>query len=112
MPEKDPSKLATRTLPRFSLSCPIRLYRQSGEIVESSTDEISCEEFSCYSFLPLTLGELVRCEITLGSDHKKALAEPVVLVGSAEVKAVIEEPSGFRVRLDCRLLGYTIAPAD
>jgi hypothetical protein len=86
------------------------LYRQSGEIVESSTDEINCEEFSCYSFIPLASGELVRCEITLGSSHREALGERAVLVGSAEIKGVTEEPSGPRIRLDCRLIEYTLAP--
>jgi hypothetical protein len=92
--------------PRLRLTCALRLYRGPDFPLHLTTEEVSCEGFTCISPLRFSEGETLECEWTIGSDVKTALMGALVLRCSVEVTRSSYRAIDGGYALACRLLDY------
>lgn len=97
---------------RFPLTCPVRLSRSGLErFSEHWTEEVSCEGFSCLSEVPFSAGEVLDCELTVGSGERTDSWGDLVLRCKVEVLRSFRRAGEGGFTLACRLLDYKAGDA-
>jgi hypothetical protein len=78
--------------------------------VDTKTEDLSCEGFSCVSERPFSLYQVLDCELVIAAEE---LNHPTVLVLRCRVQVVRVEPNGAEgtFGLACRLEDYMIHEA-
>lgn len=103
-------KFERRCNSRLNLALPLVLVRAEGRgHIETKTENVSCNSFYCISDRPLSLDEMVECELLIPGDEVSSVPEPGLRLSCrARVVRVVarESYSGFGIA--CKLEDYTI----
>jgi hypothetical protein len=105
------SGLDRRCRARLRLALPVVLFR-SGEadMIETKTEDVSCDSFYCISDKPISLGDQLDCELVIPGDEVTSVPEADLHLRCRVrvVRVVARGPQqGFGVA--CQLEDYTIS---
>jgi hypothetical protein len=102
-PEAVPDR---RRHPRLRLAYFLRLFR-SGQpvVIETKTEDLSCDGFYCISDRAIPLHEKIDCELLIPGEPRET---DLVLRCRAEVVRVTTDPVAPRFGVACRLEAYTV----
>jgi hypothetical protein len=90
-----------RRRPRLRLAYPLRIHLPGESIcVETKTEDLSCEGFSCISERSFSLDQVLECELVIPGN--------LVLRGRAQVVRVVTNGQGATFGLACRFEDYAI----
>jgi hypothetical protein len=97
-----------RRRPRLKLAYALRLSRPSdGLMLETRTEDISCEGFYCFAHTQFAPNETLDCELTIPTEE---LGRPVDLVVlRCRIRVVRVVPEADRYGIACCLEDYTIS---
>jgi hypothetical protein len=99
-----------RRRPRLRLAYPLRIHLPGESIwVETTTEDLSCEGFSCISDRSFSLHQVLECELLIPSEELgRPMGRNLVLRCQAQVVRVVTNGHEAPVSLACRLDDYTI----
>ena len=97
-----------RTQLRVQLRCKVHFLRQgSSAQIHGETRDISSGGFYCFADEPLTLGEILVCDLIMAAIPTGRKSQPLTLHSKVEVLRVEEGKAGFG--MGCRIQDYSIA---
>jgi hypothetical protein len=94
---------------RSPLHCPILLFPRNGEVLRTTTENLSIDGFYCFVPLPFVQGEALGCRISIVPPSISSLREGITIVCRCTV-ARIDPVSPNRYGLAGRIDDYRIAP--
>ena len=98
-----------RRRPRLMLAYPVRLSRVgNGSLVETKTENISCEGFFCITESFFSPREKLDCELMLTSKGDQRMDEAIILHCQAEVVRVVKHKDNSAFGLACRVADYSV----
>ncbi len=103
-------ELDRRRRPRLRLAYPLRLYRpEESSAFETSTEDISCEGFYCFTHKALVPTETLICELLIPGDaQQQPPAQEMVLRCRVEVVRVVPPLNGKGFGVAFRLADYSV----